>query len=247
MGAEYERVWPKCDCTERCNKSKCMHAGGTQLAKEAAALSIVGRKNSPERLTILLKKMMQVTGVVNACLFAGTTYSTLRYWLKRSQEGQIGDGFDLTFGEETKRFHEHYEDCRETMVQEVEDAYTERALHGYYETLHHQGRVAYQFDQELVDLGLTGPDAYLRDENNKPIPERIQHQDPEVMLAVLKAWRRDKYGQHDRLDVTHRGGVMVVTAPALSSADLEARELRMKARPIDVEFREIKSDESEGG
>jgi hypothetical protein len=51
---------------------------------------------------------------------------------------------------------------------------------------------------------LTGSEAYLLDDNGKPIPERIHHQDPEVMLAVLKAWRRDRYGQHDQLDVTHK-------------------------------------------
>lgn len=245
MGSEYEQTWPKCGCPERCNRPKCMHAGGSQLAKEAASLSLVGRKNSPERMTVLLKKMMECTGVVNACLFSGITYPTLRYWMKKSSEGRIGDGFDLTFGEETKRFHEHFEDAKETMIQVVEDAYEERALRGYYETLHHQGRVAYQYDQDLIDLGLTGPEAYLRDENGKPVPERIHHQDPEVMLAVLKAWRRDRYGQHDRLDITHRGGVMVVTAPALSSADLEEREKRMAARPIDVEFREVDPAEGE--
>ncbi len=56
------------------------------------------------------------------------------------------------------------------------------------------------------------------------------------MLAVLKAWRRDRYGQKDQLDVLHRGGVMVITAPARSSAELEQRAQRVMSEPIDVEF-----------
>jgi hypothetical protein len=37
--------------------------------------------------------------------------------------GQPGDGFDLEYGEENKRFHEHYETRIEGGVQRVEDAY----------------------------------------------------------------------------------------------------------------------------
>lgn len=245
MGAEYERTWPKCGCSERCAKPKCMQAGGRALNRQS--LSSLGlsagvggvKKNSPERMNLFLRKLMEFPNVTKACAMAGFTYPTLRYWLKKSATGRAGDGFDLEFGEETKRFHEHFEDARDAAVQMVEDAYVERAMHGYYETLHHQGRVAYQYDQELLDLGLTGPDAYLRDKDGKPIPERIQHQDPEVMLAVLKAWRRDRYGQHDQLDVLHRGGVMVVTAPARTSLELEERAKQLSSEPIDVEFTDV--------
>lgn len=229
--------WPKCGCSERCSKLKCIQAGGRELLKEAVHVVLTEKKkNSPQRMKALLDRIQMFPGVVNACLFVGVTYNTLRYWVKKSQAGQPGDGFDLTYGEEHKRFHEHFDDCLQTAVQMVEDAYQDRALHGYYETLHHQGRVAYQYDQGLLDLGLSGAEAFLRDEKGKPIPERIQHQDPEVMLAVLKAWRRDRYGQKDQLDVLHRGGVMVITAPARSSAELEQRAQRVMSEPIDVEF-----------
>lgn len=245
MGANVN-VWPRCGCSERCTKPSCARAGGAAVNRlpraqvlEAVGISNVGRKNSPERMSAFLDRIMLFPGVVNACLFCGFTYSTLTYWLKKSATGRPGDGFDLEYGEETKRFHEHFIDCRDAAVQIVEDAYVERAMHGYYETLHHQGRVAYQFDQQLLDLGMTGPDAYLKDERGKPIPERIQHQDPEVMLAVLKAWRRDKYGAHDTLDITHKGGVMVVTAPARTSAELETRAVQMAREPIDVEFTDV--------
>lgn len=246
MGAGNSNLWPNCGCAERCGKPKCLHAGGALLQRQSLekhGFSDVGRKNSPERMRVLLKKLIEFPNVTKAASFAGIAYTTLSYWLKKSSTGHPGDGFDLEFGEETKRFHEHYEDAHQAGIQMVEDAYVERALSGYYETLHHQGRVAYQYDQELIDLGFSGTEAYLRDEHGKPIPERIQHQDPEVMLSVLKAWRRDRYGQHDKLDVNVHGGVMVVTAPAMSSADLEAREARMKLRPVDVEFREVAEDE----
>lgn len=243
MGAEYEFVWPKCQkslgCTERCQKPKCRTAGGREthhMSLESLGFSHAGRKNSPERMAYLLNKLTEWPNVTKACAFAGISYTTIKYWLKKSATGRPGDGFDLEYAEETKRFHEHYSDALECGVQQVEDAYLERALSGYYETLHHQGRVAYQYDQGLLDLGLSGPDAYLLDENGRPIPERIHHQDPEVMLSVLKAWRRDKYGQKDQLDITHRGGVMVVTAPARTSKELEALAQEMLAAPVDVDF-----------
>lgn len=249
MGAEYEKTWPKCGCSEKCSKSKCVQAGGAALGKVSLlslGISDVGKKNSPARMTLLLNKLTEWPNVTKACAFSGISYSTAKYWLKKSATGQPGDGFDLEYAEERKRFHEHYEDALEGGIQRVEDAYVERAVSGYYETLHHQGRVAYQYDQTLIDLGLTGPEAFLLDDNGKPIPERIHHQDPEVMLAVLKAWKRDRYGQHDQLDVLHRGGVMVVTAPAKSSAELEAREKRGMGAPVDVEFIEVLPGSEDG-
>lgn len=242
MGTEYENTWPKCGCSERCAKAKCRDSGGRALGKvslESLGISDVGKKNSPARMKLFLDKLTEWPNVTKAALISGVTYSSIKYWLKKSATGQPGDGFDLEYAEERKRFHEHYADALEGGIQQVEDAYVERAMLGYYETLHHQGQVKYQIDDDLVALGETGPSAYLRDENGKPIPERIHHQDPEVMLAVLKAWKRDRYGQHDTLDVLHKGGVMVVTAPARTSAELEAREKREMGAPVDVEFIEV--------
>lgn len=242
MGVEYESTWPKCGCSERCSKTKCKQSGGRALGKvslESLGISDIGRKNSPERMTLLLNKLAEWPNVTKAVAFSGIVYSTLKYWLKKSATGQPGDGFDLEYANERKRFHEHYEDVLDGGVQRVDDAYMARALEGYYETLHHQGRVAYQYDQTLIDLGMSGPEAYLLDDNGKPVPESVHHQDPEVMLSVLKAWRREKYGQHDQLDVLHRGGVMVVTAPAKSSAELEQRERAGLGAPVDVEFVEV--------
>ncbi len=204
-----------------------------------------GKKNTPERLRLLLNQVTQLPNVTRACGVAGISSSTLRYWLAKSAKGQPGDGFDVEYEDQMARFHEHWFEAIQTGVQMVEDAYMNRAINGYWETLHHQGRVAYQFDQDLLNLGLTGSDAYLLDEDGKPIPERIEHQDPEVMRDVLRARRRDVWGLREQIDVMHKGGVMVVTGPARTSAELEARARRMEKEAetaTEVEFIEIEDE-----
>jgi hypothetical protein len=202
----------------------------------------IGRKYNPERLRKFLDRLVKFPRVGDACAFSGISYSTLRYYLVKSEAGRVGDGMDLTYGEETKRFHLHYADAIQAGVQMVEDEYMQRAINGYYEVLHDKGRVIYQVDPALEGLGLTGPDAYLLDEDGRPIPERIKHQDPETMLAVLRAWRRDVYGRHEKIDVSVRGGVMVVGTRAKSSAEIDQLEKSMLEEPIDVEFREVEDE-----
>lgn len=214
---------------------------GRELLRESRSRTIVGKKNSPERLTKLLNYIVQFPQIKRACAMAGLSVTTLKYYLVKSEKGAPGDGFDLTYGDETKRFHLHFADCRDAAVQEVEDAYISYGLK-HYEILSDKGRVIYQIDPALAGLGITGPDSYLLDEDNRPIPERIEKQDPEVMEKVLRAYRRDRWGQHDKLDVTLRGGVMVVGVRAKSSNEIEAGEAEALTAPLDVEFREIEDE-----
>jgi hypothetical protein len=214
---------------------------GRELLRESRSRTIVGKKNSPERLTKLLNYIVQFPQIKRACDMAGLSVTTLKYYLVKSEKGQPGDGFDLTYGDETKRFHLHFADCRDAAIQMVEDAYVSRAVNGYYETLSDKGRVIYQIDPVLAGLGVTGPDAYLLDADNKPIPERIEHQDPEVMEKVLRAYRRDRWGHHDKLDVNFRGGVMVVGMRAKDSKEIEELE-KVRSAPLDVEFREVEDE-----
>ena len=240
MGANETKDWPVDTIGRPINP---LRAGGREIAKEAAKLSLVGRRNSPERMTALLNHLIKFPHVTNAARFVGIEYSTLRNWLAKSQKGQPGDGFDLEYGEEKKRFHLHFEDAREVAVQMVEDEYFRRAIEGYYEILSDKGRVIYQRDPELEALGYEGPAAYLLDETTgRPIPERIHHQDPEVMLAVLRQWRRDKWGQHANIDHKVHGGVLVVHARAVDSLAHEAEEKSLLNSPIDVEFREVEDE-----
>lgn len=201
-----------------------------------------GRKSSPERLTRFLDRLTKFPEVIKSCAAVGMSHKSLRTYIAKSEKGQPGDGFDLTYGGETKRFHEHYIDVMDLADQMIEDAVWKRAFAGYYETLSDKGRVIYQIDPQLAGLGITGPDAYLLDENNRPIPERIEHQDPELMLEWLRARRRDKWGRSDKLDVSVRGGVMVVGVRAKNNKEVEAGEADALTAPLDVEFREVEDE-----
>jgi hypothetical protein len=202
---------------------------------------VVGKKNSPERLTRFLDRLTKYPHITQACAAVGLSHKSLRTYLAKSEKGQVGDGFDLDYGGEKKRFHEHYFDVIDLAAQMIEDAVWQRAFQGYYETLSDKGRVIYQIDPELAGLGLTGPDAYLLDENGRPVPERIQHQDPELMLEWLRAFRRDRWGRTDKLDVSVRGGVMVVGVRA-TPKEVEAGEQEALTAPLDVEFREVEDE-----
>jgi hypothetical protein len=140
----------------------------------------------------------------------------------------------------TKRFHEHFNECRDTALQVVEDAFISYGLK-HYEVLSDKGRVIYQIDPGLDGLGFTGVAAYLLDEDGRPIPERIEKQDPEVLEKVLRAYRRDRWGSHDTLDVSVRGGVMVVGVRA-KPKEVEEGEAEALATPVDVEFREVEDE-----
>jgi hypothetical protein len=201
----------------------------------------VAKGRSPERLIKFLDQLMKITKVNRAAEMAGFSKGALRYYLQRSKDGKPGDGYDLTYGEETKRFHEHYADTIDYGIQETEDELKWRALKGYEEQLHDKGRVIYRIDPSLANLGLTGPDAYLCDENNRPIPESIHHQDPELMLAVLRAFRKERWGQKTDVDVNVRGGVMVVGVRA-KPKEVEEGEQEALTAPMDVEFREVKDE-----
>lgn len=213
---------------------------GKELLRQSRSRPVVGKKNSPERLTKLLTYVAQFPQINRACKMAGLSVTTLQLYLRKSERGQPGDGFDLTYGEETKRFHLHFADCRDGAVQEVEDAFISYGLK-HYEVLSDKGRVIYQIDPVLAGLGVTGPDAYLLDDDNRPIPERIEKQDPEVLEKVLVAYRRDRWGHSDKLDVNVRGGVMVVGVRA-KPKEVEVGEQEALTAPVDVEFREIEDD-----
>jgi hypothetical protein len=60
--------------------------------------------------------------------------------------------------------------------------------------------VVYKIDQELAGLGLEGPDAYLRDENGKPVPETVHKEDKKAQLYVLKRRRPTTWGKRPKID-----------------------------------------------
>lgn len=198
-------------------------------------------KYSPELVQSIIHAIDQWPNVTHACAMSGITYRTFRYWLNKSRTGRIGDGFDVEFEGQKERLHILYDDCLQTSVQRVEDAYLQRGI-GYKEVLTDKGRVQYQYDEDLLRLGFVGFEAYLRDENGKPIPETVDKQDPETMLMVLRHYRPERWTTKVEMDVMHKGGVLVVGVRASSSEELTKLAKQTRDNPGEVEFREDVED-----
>lgn len=211
----------------------------------------VPKKNSPERLSRLLNAVSE-NGVANsACLRAGISMSTLKYWLQKSLEGAPGDGFDITLSEndendggDTIRFHDAWDFAMKSGVEAVEAAVMKRAI-GYREVLTYQGRVIYKVDPTLIALGFEGMEAYLLDEFGAPVPETVEKMDPDLAMFILTHRKPEIYGKKASLDVNVRGGVLVVGARVATSEDLNLLEedYRKNGRPS-VTFEEGEDEEA---
>lgn len=223
--------------------------GGRALLKRSRSYDVAraakAKKFSQERLKRLLDACAEMPVANSACMRANVHMTTLKYWLQKSSEGKPGDGFDIDYGEGDDkisiRFHDAWDAAMVAGVEAVEAATIQRAK-GYREVLTFQGRVKYQEDPKLLALGLTGAEAYLLDDFGAPIPETVLRQDPDLMMFILKARKPDVYGNKQQVDVTHRGGVLVVGMTAASPSDLNTIEAdyRREGRPA-VTFEE--SDE----
>lgn len=203
---------------------------------------VPGGKCSPARMQNILDFIEAMPIVKKACRFANIHPATLQLWLKKSERGQPGDIFDLVINPDdepeeqiTKRFHELYDTALETGIDDVEEAAIKRAV-GYEEVLTYQGHVMYRLDPVLIDLGYTGSDAWLKDSRGRPVPETVIKQDPELIQFILKNRRSKIYGNKQQLDVSVRGGVLVVAAKALTGAAMNEEEEKYRASPIDVTF-----------
>lgn len=190
----------------------------------------VPKKNSPERLSRLLNAISE-NGVANsACLRAGLSMTTLKFWLQKSSEGRPGDGFDIQLGindesetGDTVRFHDAWDLAMKSGVEAVEAAVMKRAV-GYREVLTYQGRVIYQQNPVLVALGYTGMEAYLLDEFGAPVPETVEKMDPDLAMFILTHRKPEVYGKKASLDVNVRGGVLVVGVKVEAPEDLNLIE-----------------------
>jgi hypothetical protein len=216
-------------------------SGGRKVKKQKlpAEISELGRKRSPARQRLILDSLAEFPVKNLATRKAGIHRNTLEYWLKCSAAGH--DGYDIEWRGHTAKFHEHYKSAMEEGIGKVEKAAFEMAL-GYDEVQTYHGRVVYKIDESLWSLGNRGPDAYLKDENGNLIPETVRKQDPEMIRWILERRRPDKYGKHRKIDVTHKGGVLVVGAN-LNTEKLE-KESGGEQRIQDVES--VVEDDSEG-
>jgi hypothetical protein len=221
-------------------RRKLGRSGGRQLKKQKLPPEISKRrKRSPALLRVVLDSLAGYPVKKNAASKAGIHPKSIEYWLKGSAAGR--DGYDIEWRGETAKFHEHHESAMEEGYCKLEDAAVDRAL-GYDEILTYQGRVLYKIDDSLWKLGCRGPDAYLKDENGKPVPETVRKQDPKMMRWLLARHRPGVWGKHQKNDVTQKGGVLILGAP-LNSEELE-KKFGGEQQIQDVEF--AVEDDSEG-
>lgn len=223
---------------------------GRDLQRRSRSLGLRPRKLSTERLIRICNALADMPVDSDACMLAGVSTSTLKYWLLKSKEGSTGDGFDVPVlgdSEEddgTIRFHEMYMDAMEVGIGRVERAAITRGL-GYLEPLTYQGRVIYKHDPDLVALfGYECMQTYLLDAEGKPVPETVLKQDPDLLQFILKTRKKDVYGNVQQIDVMHRGGVLVVAAPAPAAALSDQSVQNYKADAVDVEFVELGDPEA---
>ena len=184
-------------------------------AEKALALSHKGNQflYTPKRLKKILDTMADIPVKSIACRAVGISRSTIDYWLKRSENGKPGDGFDVMIDGEPVRFHVAFASSHNEGIDKVEAQAIRVASGEAHEVLTHHGRVQYKTDPEmaqLLGLPLDDPRCYQRDEDGNPIPETVPLFDPDMARFVLKTHRPDQYGDRMKHDVTYRGGVLVV-------------------------------------
>jgi hypothetical protein len=216
---------------------------GRELQRQSRRLSVrVGKLNSPDRLRRLISAFANMPVAADACRIAGISTSTLKYWLAKSMDGAPGDGFDVTLvdGADPIRFHVAWQDAEQVGVGNLEAAVFRKAM-GQQEPLTFQGRVIYKIDPVKVRAVLAkdakaltnGADCFLLDALGNPIPESVTKQDPDLMMFILKARKADVYGNRQQVDVSVRGGVLVVGTVAKTAEALNQLEeqFRKEGRP----------------
>src|SRR6266566_2255590 len=173
--------------------------GGRHLKKQElpADVSKAGRKLSPERMRIVLDSLREYPVLSHAARKAGIHRKTLEYWMRRSAAGD--DGYDIEWQGEIWRFHEHCESAIGEANGKLLEAAWPIAM----------GGVIYKIDQSLVDLGYQGTDAYLRDENGKPVVETIRKPNGKMLRFLLESRCPEKWGKDPKIDVPQKGGVLV--------------------------------------
>jgi hypothetical protein len=132
-----------------------------------------------------------VTGNIGrAAAAAGIDRSTHHRWMR-----------------EDSAYAESFKQATEEAAGVVEDIAVQRATEGLDEPIIYQGELVYKRDPE------TG--AVERDPDTlAPIPLTIRRRSDTVLLAVLKAWKPDKYRENHHIDadVRHTGAANMTDA-----------------------------------
>lgn len=215
------------------------------LARQGRAL--VGRKSTIQRMKSILLHVAEMPVIADVCRRNGIVRGTLVYWLNLSEANQ--PGFDIPTGDLdqdgqpiTRRFHELWADALADGIDKVERA-AFRLAYGQPEPLLSKGtgRVLYLINPDAVRLGLSefDPAYYMRDENGKPIPETILKQDPDMIRFLLKSHKPEIYTPAQKVDVNHRGGVLVVGTQVKTSKEFDEQFTNKRDAIVDAEFEEV--------
>lgn len=205
---------------------------------------VIGKKYSPDRLLKFLDTLANVGVLTEAAKQAGFSVTSAKYYMAKSENGD--PGFELKWHDIEGPFHELVRIALDMAIERVEACAFQRAT-GYLEPQVHQGRVQYEIDHDMIALGAEPGswDAILKDASGKPVPVTVEKQSEDLQMFILKARRPDIYGNKSQVDVLHRGGVMVVAAPARTSAELEQRAKRINEEVVDVEFIEVEDQDEQ--
>ncbi len=203
---------------------------------------VIGKKSSPTNLVKFLDALASVGVMAEACRQAGFCRTTAKYYMQQAREGVPGLA-NVKWGNIEGPFDELVQIAIANAIEEVEVCMFKRAR-GYDEPQTYQGRVQFEIDHDAIALGAEPGtwEAILKDKNGKPIPVTIMRQSEDLMMFLAKKHKPDIYGDKTQLDVIHRGGVMIVTAPARSSSELEQQAKKMAAEAVEVEFVEIEDE-----
>ncbi|HEX3822420.1 MAG TPA: hypothetical protein VHW45_18965 [Candidatus Sulfotelmatobacter sp.] len=203
-------------------------SGGQQSEerKLSARYAKLGQKLSPERMLIILGALKEHPILFRAAAKAEIHRKTLELWLKSSRAGQ--DGYDIEWEGFPWRFHEAVEAAVGLARWQLRDAALEFAM----------GPITYKIDQDLVDLGMEGLDAYARDDNGELIEEARGPGNNKMIRFVLQTFRPEKWGKSRKRKSLTRGGVLVIGEGAARSetnctASVEARQWKSTSRRIE--------------
>ena len=209
-------------------------------------MRLVGKKSSPERLHKIISEYAKMPVIAHVCRACDISRTSIKYYLQKSEEGDVGDGFDITVDREddntpiTIRFHEAWAISEREGTDALKKAAYGIAI-GQKEVLTYRGRVQYLVDPAAMALGLLPCDRgyYIEDEHGNPVPETIIKQDPDMIRYLLTKLDPETFGDKSQVDVRHSGGVLVVTdAKPVRPAEFE-QLFGGKQEIQDVEFEEI--------
>ena len=119
--------------------------------KLSAQNAKLGQKLSPERMLIVIEALRECPILWRAAARAGIHRKSLENWLRYSEAGQYG--CDIDWEGFQWRFHDACEASIDEAHQRLLDAMCDVGM----------GPITYKIDQDLVDLGMRGADAYEAD------------------------------------------------------------------------------------